>query len=127
MSGYTAKFKYRITYLYLLSDGNGHCKIGVAKDIKRRVSILQTGNPHKLIQVFSWDFIDEKEAYFIEQLSLYGCINSRATGEWVNGSHTSIARLINFIIKKVSANRRLHIRNKTWIWERLGKHNRGAI
>lgn len=34
--------------VYVISDGAGHIKIGVAKDVKSRIKTLQCGNPNNL-------------------------------------------------------------------------------
>lgn len=65
-------------YIYFIRCG-AYCKIGVADNISRRLSQLQTGNPIKLdvITVYQLD-----DAEYVEKL-LHGDYNgNRELGEW---------------------------------------------
>jgi hypothetical protein len=53
--------------LYLIQQkGSNYFKIGISKNIKRRLANLQSGNPNKLYVVRYWDI--PKEAYKLESL-----------------------------------------------------------
>lgn len=70
-------------YLYFISDSE-NIKVGIAKDIRKRIKSLQTGNPYGLT-VYRTVKIPEAYAKIIENdvhsyLSQY-----RLTGEWFDG------------------------------------------
>lgn len=69
--------------IYLIRAGSkGAIKIGVAKDVDKRIDQLQTGNHQELELIYSCDLGSEKKAFNIEsQLhSIYKHHNIR--GEW---------------------------------------------
>lgn len=70
-------------FVYFISDGE-HTKIGVAKNMEKRLSSLQVGNPKKLKIVSFVPCCSEHIARKIEKYlheSLSGC---RMVGEWFN-------------------------------------------
>lgn len=38
--------------VYVITDGTGAIKIGKANDVRKRINMLQTGNPRKLVVLF---------------------------------------------------------------------------
>lgn len=64
--------------VYVITDGE-HFKIGVAVDPMKRLSELQTGNPHRLALRF---FYETHRAREIEQAAHTRLANLRMVGEW---------------------------------------------
>lgn len=76
------KIRKNTPCVYFVSDGHGHCKIGVASDLYNRISNLQVGCPYEitLIHVMYFDSITEatkKENQLHHELKEY-----RIRGEW---------------------------------------------
>lgn len=76
------KIRKNTPCVYFVSDGHGHCKIGVASDLHNRISNLQVGCPYEitLIHVMYFDTITEatkKENQLHHELKEY-----RIRGEW---------------------------------------------
>ncbi len=66
-------------HLYFISNGNGHLKIGRSKDVKKRITSMQTSNHTKLGVIF----IAEQKG-FLESI-LHSCFSEeRVMGEWFN-------------------------------------------
>jgi len=53
-------------YLYIISAGTSF-KVGVANDVLKRISQLQTGNPVEIKEEFRAEFKSDKEAYTAEE------------------------------------------------------------
>ena len=48
--------------VYVITDGSGYVKIGVAKNVEERMRQLQTGNPHELKIIKTFDVDDDLKA-----------------------------------------------------------------
>lgn len=69
-------------YVYFITDGTNAVKIGVAKDVKKRLGSIQTGNPRKVSVLYLIKCDSEKEAYVIEN-GLHRIYSEyRLEGEW---------------------------------------------
>lgn len=80
--GYVSDFKPEKGYVYFISDGLGHVKIGIAKDVQKRLYSLQTCNPLLLEIRLVLSVKDMDDARRIEQ-KLHTIFNeSRLRGEW---------------------------------------------
>ena len=82
-------------YIYVIQcDHTRQMKIGMTKDVLKRLSVLQTATPARLQIVYAWKV---NEAYTIEQ-KLHQCFaNQRLTGEWFLLSLEDEADLIAFM------------------------------
>ena len=70
------------SYVYFITDGHGHIKIGKADDVVSRLNELQTGNPFKLHTLLSIIVNSKREAFNLE-LSLHKKFKEyRLEGEW---------------------------------------------
>ena len=80
-------------YVYLLTDNNGHYKIGVTKDnVDKRISSLQTGNPGKLELIHKY----KSEFYRkIERILHRKFIMQRTQGEWFTLEKNDIHEFIH--------------------------------
>ena len=68
--------------VYFISDGQGHCKIGVASDLEKRLSALQVGSAYELsvIHAIYTEAIDDAYVIESEYHAILGSKNIR--GEW---------------------------------------------
>lgn len=79
--------------VYFISDGQGHCKIGVASDIYKRFNTLQVGSAFdlKVKHLIYTDTLDE--AYKTEN-HYHTILNSKKIrGEWFD--ETSVDNILN--------------------------------
>jgi len=93
-------------YVYFIQSGYGKkppIKVGVAKNIKRRLSSLQTANHEKLTIVASIKCSNRLEAYNIESYLHDKLSNRRIRGEWF----TTCMRRVDKIMKKWYTNKEL--------------------
>jgi len=74
-------------YVYLIRSGRkkGAIKIGVASNIEKRISELQTGNPAELCLVASIPCSSRKHAYDIEKGLHKRLRRWHIRGEWFDG------------------------------------------
>lgn len=86
----------RDTYTYFVSDGE-FIKIGVAKDISKRVKGLQTGHPKEMILVQYLDFESKGEAHAAEKILHCAFHDKRMCGEWFDIANDR--RFLRFIKK----------------------------
>ena len=83
-------------FLYILRNGNTQeYKIGITKDLNRRISELQTGCPHELVIIKIWQHYQRK---FIEQYErvlhrYYKQYRIRKNGEWFKLPKSEIEKL----------------------------------
>lgn len=68
--------------VYVISDGNGHCKIGKAVDVARRLKELQTGNASELRVSTCLVCDSDHESYRAERAAHKILEERRASGEW---------------------------------------------
>jgi predicted GIY-YIG superfamily endonuclease len=84
--------------IYVIGPENGPYKIGITKDINRRIKSIQTGNPFKLF-VHHEEPIPEEQLKFIETQIHKNLSHKRSKGEWFNItldeaiSHVKFARI----------------------------------
>ena len=77
-------------FVYLLCDGE-HFKIGMTKkDIHKRISELQTGNPN---EIYITSFHETNYPYRIEQMMHIKYSTSNVKNEWFN---LTLEQVINF-------------------------------
>lgn len=77
-------------FVYLLCDGE-HFKIGMTKkDIYKRISELQTGNPN---EIYITSFHETNYPYRVEQMMHIKYSISNVKNEWFN---LSLEQVINF-------------------------------
>lgn len=78
------KIKKGVPCVYFISDGQGHCKIGVASDIKARFNTIQVGCAYDLSikHIIYCDTLDE--AYDIEKQYHSALKDFNIRGEWYN-------------------------------------------
>lgn len=102
-------------YLYFISDGK-NIKIGIAKDVKKRIKGLQTGNPHKL-KLYRTIEVSDLQAKKIENNIHCYLSQFRLSGEWFNGECKNIIdslsdeEICNTIIEHTTNN------NFTYLYE----------
>lgn len=75
-------------YVYLAFHGEGkvasHMKIGVAKNVAKRMSGISTSSPLPRLWVFSAPLIGRKASLRIEKALLEHMSEDRSNGEWVS-------------------------------------------
>lgn len=71
-------------YVYFIRDGLGHIKIGIAKNVKRRMRALQTNNPMRLEYYFGLKVESIDDARIIERELHEVFKDDRLCGEWFN-------------------------------------------
>jgi len=86
-------------YVYFVSDGHNHIKIGKAFDTFSRMLTLQTGNPFKLKQVMSLMCPSEDVAFKIESTLHKHFEFCQLEGEWFD--EEPVIELINRDIVRV--------------------------
>lgn len=79
---FSQQIKKNTPCVYFISDGQGHCKIGVASDIQNRFNTLQVGCAYELTikHIIYTDTIDE--AYGIENEYHSALAGYLVRGEW---------------------------------------------
>jgi hypothetical protein len=83
--------KTKSNLLYLLSDGTS-IKIGITTDTtEKRIKNLQTGNPNKIIEIYSKMLKNSKEIEFLLHKKYE---KHRVMGEWFNLSTKQIDEII---------------------------------
>ena len=70
------------SYVYFITDGNGHIKIGKADDVMERVAELQTGNPYKLSVILNVIMPTKTKAFNLERELHDKFKRFRLEGEW---------------------------------------------
>jgi len=80
-------------YVYIIAEQHNHfirgsqcVKIGVVRNIERRLSQLQTGNPKTLEVVMSVGPMSRMQAYRLEAQFHHKLSDQRISGEWFNRS-----------------------------------------
>jgi len=93
-------------YVYFIQSGTERkapIKIGVAKNIERRLNALQTANPEKLTVIASIKCSNRLEAYNIESYLHRQLSNRKIRGEWF----ATCMRRVDRIMKKWYTNKEL--------------------
>ena len=70
------------SYVYFITDGHGHIKIGKADDTYQRIKELQTGNPYKLTFLLTVFMNSISDAFELEQKLHAKFAKYRMEGEW---------------------------------------------
>lgn len=68
--------------VYFIRDGLGHIKIGIARDLGKRIKALQTANPMKLEYFYGMEVKSWFEAQCIEKELHELFREQRLQGEW---------------------------------------------
>lgn len=81
---------------YGLNDTASHLKIGIARNVRSRLSSIKTGNPLPNLWVYTARFASRQEAAMVEAALLRHMSPYRAHGEWarVDVSKDSAAELV---------------------------------
>lgn len=69
---------------YGLEDRASHLKIGIAKDVRSRLSNIKTGNPLPNLWTYTAPFPNRKYAAAVESALLSHMSKDSAHGEWIN-------------------------------------------
>lgn len=83
-------------YVYIIQSGDrpkSPIKIGVSSNIDKRVSDLQTGNPHPLKVMAAIECRDKKDAYKLENLIHRKLTRYRMKGEWFRGCYINFKEI----------------------------------
>ena len=74
-------------YVYIIQSGRfGAYKIGMSKNIERRIETLQIGNPEKLYKIAAIDFQTIGRAKMVESQLHKMYSRARIRGEWFNST-----------------------------------------
>lgn len=77
-------------FIYLIRCGEYH-KIGITSDVKARLSMMQTGSPHKLTLTACWPVQNAKE----DERQLHSMLESyHIRGEWFKLPKELVASLL---------------------------------
>lgn len=87
-------------YVYAISDGDRHCKIGIASAPGLRLLALQSGNPRPLRIVRTLTFKSRKAALDAERFFLRAARRHAAIGEWLVVQPSAIERWFDATISK---------------------------
>jgi hypothetical protein len=68
--------------VYVISDGNGKCKVGKANSVMKRLKQLQTGNPNQLFVVAVLECESCFDAESAERSAHKILEQNRVSGEW---------------------------------------------
>lgn len=96
-------------FVYLAFHGDGghasHMKIGMAKDVRKRMSALYTGNPLPRLWVYAARIAGREVAQRIERELLLHMSKWRAEGEWVSvgGVNQASAEAITSSLAEVAS------------------------
>jgi hypothetical protein len=80
------------SFLYVIEDPMGHCKVGVSQNPIQRLRDLQTGHPMALR--LSWAAVTPGTGYNIESHVKRTTGQMRMSGEWFEASVDSMAFLV---------------------------------
>lgn len=85
------------SYVYIIYDPSGLCKIGKANNVKKRLSTLQIGNPRKLLVYYKFTCKSPSRSNLLEKLSHAKLAPFRLSGEWFNVNPKSAKIIIKDI------------------------------
>lgn len=86
----TFKEFYMSGFLYIIQGGD-YYKIGVANDVQKRMSELQTGSPHKLVLLGSFEYEDVIKC---ERIAHKLFSKNRVYGEWFSFEKEELETII---------------------------------
>lgn len=94
-------------HVYLIRDRSGACKVGMAKNVDKRLKTLQTGHPLKLWVVKEFPFESKAQARYIERSIHLAYKDYRLKGEWFRKkflklflNHLEACGSVEFLIQK---------------------------
>lgn len=94
-------------HVYLIRDRSGVCKVGMARNIEKRIKTLQTGHPVKLWLVKSFPFESHSQARYVEHSIHVAYGKYRLKGEWFRKKflrlfleHLEMAGSIEYLLQK---------------------------
>lgn len=70
-------------YIYIVSQSDDVCKVGISSNVEKRIVSLQTGNPHQLSLKYSY-ILETTTARILENRVHVKLNEKRLTGEWFN-------------------------------------------
>jgi len=86
-------------FVYVMSAGQRLCKIGIAKDLDRRRSGIQTGNPKKVIVRYAVKVPSIAWARHLETLAHKKLRDQRAEGEWFHTSYSAAVAALREVVE----------------------------
>ena len=91
------------TMLYLIGQRNGdvtlpYCKVGIATDIKSRLSGINTGTPFDCFVYRQYPFKKRDTAVAVENAILVHLADRNVRGEWVSGTPQEVLPLIEHLL-----------------------------
>lgn len=95
-------------WVYVITDGAGCHKVGIALDVDARLGQLQAGNPRPLRVHAAWRLWNVDQAWCVEQFALLNCGRHRPAwmvGEWRTGRLDALARYVARIIARFDRQR----------------------
>jgi hypothetical protein len=133
--------------VYAISDGHGNMKVGVAKDIQRRIKVLQIGNAHPLQLLFEIEclsFLPRNAAscaYRIEHWLHSWLEKRRMTGEWFAVDYDeALGQMVELVATKAAKFTFEHLRvtvngpmvhikrhEHIWYWPTSDVYERGLV
>ncbi|WBU27535.1 GIY-YIG nuclease family protein [Rhodopseudomonas palustris] len=81
--------------VYVMSSGDGCLKVGISRNLSRRLGELQTGNPNPIRVLAESVPLSVKEARAIESAALLALASHRAKGEWLVCEKHSVLTVVN--------------------------------
>ena len=88
-----------MSFVYFVTDNQGHIKIGKANDPNARMKELQIGNPYPLSQILNIYVESEAMAFEMENAIHKHLRNFQMEGEWFRAA--AVMRLIDQEIVKI--------------------------
>jgi len=91
-------------YVYFISSGKGKkapIKIGVSKNVDKRIDELQTGNPNKLYVLSLIECTSVKRAYSLEAYLHYKLKRFRLVGEWFRRADWNLPSILKVYQGKI--------------------------
>ena len=91
-----------ISYVYVITDGIGNCKIGKANNVKSRLRGLQTANSNKLRIKYKHPCKNQSRAKLLESLVHEKLKKYNTNGEWFSVSANTAKETIKATAKEYS-------------------------
>ena len=94
----------KMVYVYFVSSGRGKrapIKIGVSKNVDKRVDELQTGNPNKLYILSIIECTTVKRAYNLEGYLHHKLKRFRLVGEWFRRADWNLPSILSVYEGKI--------------------------
>ena len=81
------------TYIYVITNRDGFCKVGMAANLKRRLSALQTASPTPLEVASVWS-CHRDQTWLVERAAQALLAPHRTSGEWFKISAAEAAEAV---------------------------------